>query len=201
MTEMEQYLKSAGFPVESFEPWPRNGVMTRITLRDEIICKFGFAMLTSKIVETLRQFSPILEIGAGSGYWSYELQKVGVDVIATDPGTGKYRFDRADVNGGKWKFWTEIEKLTALEAIAKYPHRSLLTVWPDYDDPWAATALKTYSGDTVLYVGEGSGGCTGDEEFHSLLDLHFPAKTVVEIPQHYGIHDVLHICQKENYDK
>jgi len=196
MTEMETFLTTRGYPIDEFERWP-SGIMTRITLRDEVICKFGFAILTSGVVEKLRPFSPILEIGAGSGYWSYELKKVGIDVIATDSGTGKYRFDKGDLNGGKWKFWTEIDRITALDAIAKYPNRSLLTVWPDYDDPWAACALESYSGDTVIYVGEGTGGCTGDERFHSLLDTCFPRQTIVNIPQHFGIHDVVHICTRK----
>lgn len=197
MTKMEEFLKERGFSEEDFVPWPKNGIMKHIELRDEIICKFGFAILTSKTVEVLRSYVPILEVGAGSGYWAYELRRVGVDVVATDPGTGKYRFDKCDINGGKWKFWTSVEKINALDAIAKYPRRSLLIVWPDYDETWAATALKAYEGNTVLYVGEGTGGCTGNDEFHNVLDKGFPIQKVIEIPQHFGIHDNLFICRKE----
>lgn len=36
---------------------------------------FGFAVPNRRALETIAHNSPILEIGAGSGYWSWELQQ------------------------------------------------------------------------------------------------------------------------------
>jgi hypothetical protein len=41
-------------------------------------------------VQVLAPYAPIVEVGAGSGYWAYELRQAGVEVVATDPGTGRY---------------------------------------------------------------------------------------------------------------
>lgn len=41
-------------------------------------------MPTDEAIETIAEYGPVLEVGAGSGYWSYVLSEAGVDVIATD---------------------------------------------------------------------------------------------------------------------
>ena len=56
----------------------------------------------------------------------------------------------------------------------------------------AADCLKYYQGDTVLYVGEGCGGCTGDDNFHERLEDEFELIEEMEIPQWNGIHDWLY---------
>ena len=52
--------------------------------------KFGFAILTARAISELAKLvgtdAQILEVGAGSGYWSYELHCAGIEAWATDPG-------------------------------------------------------------------------------------------------------------------
>jgi hypothetical protein len=228
MTEIEQFLIDNGCNLarmdywdfmrhpeefgEASVPYDEAKVAERVEemlakhdLRAQCILRFGFAILTTEVVEVLRHFSPILEVGAGSGYWAYELQKAGIDCLATDPGTGKYgnflRLTRSKLNEPMhWtKWWTNVEKLTAAEAIKKYPERNLLMVWPDYDEPWPAEALKVYRGDVVLYVGESDGGCTGNDEFHEILNEKFPHRGHIWIPQHEHVHDGLYVHSKKPF--
>jgi hypothetical protein len=56
--------------------------------------------------------------------------------------------------------------------VAQHSSRTLLLVWPTRDETWAGDALVEFhrgGGDTVIYVGEGPGGRTGDARFHALL--------------------------------
>ena len=43
--------------------------------------------------------------------------------------------------------------------------------WPDYDTSFASQILeKMKPGQTLIYIGEGYGGCTGDDNFFNLLE-------------------------------
>jgi hypothetical protein len=232
-TEAEEWLAERGFVTDvdwfSRSSRPRAAALCvdmvhQFRLRDEYIPKFGFAIPDRAAIEVLKHYAPLVEVGAGSGYWSYELLKAGVDVIATEPGTGQYRvFREPDVSclrigGGKgvqqilkpsvladevpvefgfWKPWTQLKKLTATKAVAKYPTRNLLTVWPDYNVKWPLNALKAFTGEYVCYVGE-FGGCTGSQEFHDYLSSHFEEVEDVSIPQFQCIHDRLYVYRRKH---
>lgn len=185
-TEAMKFLKAVDWRPNSWE-------FSDWKLRDEYILKFGFAILNRFTVELLKDYQPLLEVGAGCGYWSYELQQAGTAVIATDPGTGTYAFQKQLKH---WdNLWTSVERLTALEAVEKYPNQALLTVWPDMAS-WPHEMLEAYSGDTVIYVGESDGGCTADEKFHDMLEEKFELHNSYGIPQFVGLHDYLQIYKR-----
>lgn len=60
--------------------------------------------------------------------------------------------------------------------------------------------LCQYKGDTVIYIGEGRGGCTGDDSFHEKLKFEYKLVDVYWIPQHFGIHDQLYIYKRYPVD-
>jgi len=103
-------------------------ILEKHKLRDDFIAEFGFAILTEAVTHAIAQFSPLLEVGSGSGYWSYELRKAGCDVIPTDPGTGKYRFGWESTQTYWSKQWLEIERIVGVKAVKNYPNRNLLLV-------------------------------------------------------------------------
>ena len=125
-------------------------------LRELYLQQYGFAILDEATVQVLAPYAPIVEVGAGSGYWAYELRQAGVEVVATDPGTGRY-------HGLK---------------------------------RWVSATLRAYRGATVVYVGEGKTGCTGDAAFHAALAARFPAVSVHPIPQFDPYQDALYICRR-----
>jgi hypothetical protein len=159
-------------------------------VRHEFIALYGFSILDRDTVELLATYSPLLEVGAGTGYWASELRQAGADVVATDldpSPANKYQFT---------KFW-EVERLDGVAAVEKYPDRTLLTVWPDYEGEWIEDVLKAYRSDRVLYVGEGDGGCTGTDAFHEYLFEHFERVQTVPLYQFSGIHDRLEIYERK----
>jgi hypothetical protein len=200
-TEAEAFLESRGLAIAQMRGWPHlhrtledagprpwESLLHHHQTREAYIARFGFAVLTAPIVRALAPYAPLLEVGAGSGYWTYELKKAGIDSIATDPGTGRYR--NVGTSGHWEEFWTPVERLTGPEAVAKYPTRTLLTVWPDLAE-WGAQTLLAFEGKLVLYGGEGPGGCTADDRFHALLEERFEQSEVIELPQFDGLHDEL----------
>jgi hypothetical protein len=220
-TECIEFIRSRGFNVNDFylsywERWklfrhePFNPETFRIEddpmlkqfmFRDEFINRYGFAILSRKAIEAMRPYAPLVEIGAGSGYWTYELRKWGVDCVATDTMDGAYGFfkkEDVDVSERRWQHqYAPIEVLSSVEAVRKYPNRNILTVWPDYDKPWAADALGIFTGQVVIYMGEGYGNATADDRFHELLDERFADQDRIPMPHfEYSYDRELLICKQ-----
>lgn len=124
----------------------------------------------------------VVETGAGTGYWAWQMRQAGIDVAAYEPneaGAGNH-FARRE--------WTTILR-DDHSASKHHPDRALFLCWPSYSDPWAAQSLACYSGDLLIYAGEGEGGCTADDEFFRLLDAEW--EEAGESPAHFsywGIH-------------
>lgn len=161
-------------------------------VRDLYIQQFGFAVLTEAAVSCIKKYAPLLEVGAGSGYWSYELQTHKVDIVATDPKTGKYR----DLANHWQKYWTDVHSLSGLAALKAFPGRNLLTVWPDMST-WPSKTLKAFTGEYVLYVGEGDGGATADHRFHVHLRDNFEGVELLDLPVFFGLHDHLEVWKRK----
>jgi len=160
-------------------------------LRAKCTKLFSFAILTEEAIEQLKPFAPFIEVGAGTGYWAYELQKRNVEIVATDKIHFKY---------STYKFkkqWTEVKKLSAVQAIKKYPKHILMFIWPCYNESWAYEALKKYKGNKLVYCGEGHGGCTANDNFHEALEKKWEQFEEISIPQWFGIHDYLMIYKRK----
>lgn len=123
----------------------------------------------------------VVEPGAGTGYWAWQMEQAGISVAAYEPGEpGENMFARRE--------WTTVLR-DDHSAVKHHPDRALFLCWPSYDEPWAAQALACYSGDLLIYAGEGEGGCTADDEFFRLLEAEWDE--IGCSPQHvsyWGIH-------------
>lgn len=166
--------------------------------RGELVKEFAWAIPTMDCLKFLRHFGPFFEAGAGTGYWAYEMQKLGIDIIPTD-------VDPIKKSGYimKQDNWVNVEALDAVAAVQKYSsNRTLFMCWPSYDGKWSGEALFEYTclsktGKYFVYVGESHGGCTGDEMFHEILHEEWVEKHVIEIPQWCGINDCMKIYRRK----
>ena len=158
-------------------------------LQERHWAKFGFGILNRATVELVRQYSPLLEVGCGLGYWAFELREAGAEIAATDPCPGT-RWEGAET-------WTEVERLTAQQALERYPERNMLVVWPDRTGDWAAQAFREFRGELVLYVGEEQGGCTGTREMFAEIERNY--RTVLEhpVPRWAGTEDRLTVLRRK----
>jgi hypothetical protein len=165
----------------------------RVDYRRDMVERFAWAIPSDKAITAIAKLSPIVEIGAGRGYWAYLLRKAGADVVAYDLYPhGHPEWWRPNGDGGAW---TEILRGGAI-AASRHPDRTLLLVWPPMT-PMAADALRAYRGSTVAYVGEGRSGCTGDDAFHRALDREWQEVRTVSLPNWDGIHDDLTIYRRK----
>ncbi|MFE9735450.1 hypothetical protein ACFYO9_33905 [Streptomyces sp. NPDC005863] len=125
----------------------------------------------------------VVEIGAGTGYWAWQLEQAGIDVAAYDPHPAAE--DNTYCKAGPY---TTVLRDDAT-AVKHHQDRALLMVWPPYGGEHARHALSLYEGDLLIYAGESWGGCTADDEFYELLDAEWNEVSVA--PQHvtwWGIH-------------
>ncbi|MGH3376427.1 MAG: hypothetical protein ACRDP6_16980 [Actinoallomurus sp.] len=104
----------------------------------------------------------LVEIGAGSGYWAWQAGQAGIDVIAYEPIS-------ASANAYTDGIQYTLIRRDGPAAARRHPSRALLLCWPSHGDPWAANALHAYTGDLMIYIGQGQGGRCADDDFFRLL--------------------------------
>jgi hypothetical protein len=167
-----------------------DAIMLRFQTRHDMCRKYSFAIPTKEAIKEISRFSPIVEIGAGSGYWASLLKETGATVLAYDkyPEDNKYKFTRK---------YTKVEKSD--EEILKEldSSYSLLLCWPNYNNNFAYNALKAFKGKNLIYIGEPEGGCTGNEKFHNELSNNWKLIKTLDIPQWDGIHDLIMIYNRK----
>lgn len=127
--------------------------------RTELCSYFAWAIPNTTALQTLLDLGPILEIGAGTGYWAYLLSKQGGDVVA---------YDMKDSHEGQsYRFRHSIVQDGGVEQIQQkcHSHRTMLLCWPDIveesveDDAdrgsFSLECLTHYShGEMLAYIGE-----------------------------------------------
>lgn len=162
--------------------------------RSHLTAKYAFAVPNEEALSAISAHGPVVEMGAGAGYWARCLRERGVDVLAYDRCGEDWRrwFPEVARRGHMWTTVVESD-VHVLRAISD---RSLLLVWPNCNSSFATRALAAYAGNVVIYVGEGEGGCTADDRFHRLVGRFWEQIEEVAIPQWYGIHDWLSIYRR-----
>lgn len=121
----------------------------------------------------------VVEMGAGSGYWAWMLSQHGVDVNAYDTmpiGHEKSWYTQEHLDKGSWsgtklkEFYPVTESDIEALDLPENADRVLFLCWPNYGTSFAYDAVKAFKGDTVIFIGEGSGGCTADDQFWGLME-------------------------------
>lgn len=131
---------------------------------------------------------PVTEIGAGTGYWAYLLDQLGVNVLAYDKYLdSKNPYCEPD-------FWYPVQRGNSNSLMPK--DNALMLCWPPYGGYMALNALRNYRGNTVIYIGEDWGGCCATKGFFQYLNKLYKETHFVEIPQWYGMHDNMWIYQR-----
>ncbi len=139
--------------------------------------------------------APIVELGAGTGYWACLLRRRGVDCVAYDLAPP----DRMpNPNRFRALTWTHVEP-GDVDTLAAHSDRALLLCWPSYRASFAARALGAYSGTTLVYIGEPAGGHTADDAFFARLDREWFAVEHVALPNWPGTRDALTVYRRRTY--
>eukprot|EP00873_Tetraselmis_striata_P037874 jgi/Tetstr1/458138/TSEL_044630.t1 len=160
---------------------------------------------TSAALGLMARHGPLLEVGAGSGYWASLLAKMRVDIVAVSSPTWEGRWNG---QGGR----EEGEPLAAAggtapafagvaaggpETVAAHPARTLVLMWPDYGGAggYGLAAVEAYTGEALLLVGEWADcrppggpphGAAFSPELQALVEERFERADTLPLPNWPG---------------
>jgi hypothetical protein len=177
-------------------------------LRNEFISNMGFTLISLDWIIPLSKWigkRKCLEIMAGSGALSYALLKYGnIDIIPTDDYSWNNNNDSTvDAWWTNKKMWTHVENLDCIQAIEKYGKEIDIVIvsWPFMDDNAYKSLLKMREINPkafMIYIGEGEGGCTANEDFFNTLEYVKDESFYNAVKDHkrwYGLHDRIHLVK------
>jgi hypothetical protein len=168
--------------------------------REQFLANFAYAVPTVEAVQKAVQFAagPILEVGAGRGLWAYLIRLENGTIRPTDLHVKGRVMQTSNPYMGlqSGAAWLSVEQADAAQAAAHASEPTLMMVWPSYSDSWAGEALKKFTGQRLIYVGEKDGGCTGNDALHDELAAAWVLSSTVRIPQWVGMHDTMWLYQR-----
>jgi hypothetical protein len=157
-----------------------------------------YAFVSWKWVKPLAKYlkgKRCLEVMAGRGWLSLALRHLNIDIVATDDMSWAY-------NGKHKKMQylvTDVTQMDAVESVERYGEciDVIIISWPYMDDT-AYRAIKKLNeinpNALIIYIGEGDGGCTADDNFHEHFEIvndEVFEKASEEYERWDGIHDQL----------
>jgi len=145
-----------------------------------IIARYSEAVPTKAAIQHLAALGPIIEVGAGGGYWAKLLRDVGGDVIVTDA-------EAANANG--WyrdlKPWTDVQQADAVGAVSQHEDRVIFSCWPPRPNGYMTDVLDTATQKTLALVTDGCGGYREDS-MYDRLERSWTLSETVDIPRWPG---------------
>lgn len=180
-------------PIPSDHPNPLlaryEAAQTAGTLTDrwahKLVEEYAHAVPTEEALAFLKSLGPVVEVGAGTGYWAALLRARGVQVDAYDNWTG-YGYSKRD---------TFTEVTTGDASMTKlHPTHTLLLSWPSTHGA-ASTALSNFKGNRLAYVGEVTingpkmpkdnwfSDVMGDGQFFEMLNRDWNMVSRIDTPQ------------------
>ncbi|MGW5689336.1 hypothetical protein [Nonomuraea sp. NPDC003754] len=126
---------------------------------------------------------PIVELGAGRGYWAAQLSRSGMAVETYDveppDKTKNVSFPGAV---GQADVWYPVGDLNAFMSRASTGDYVLFLCWPPgWGDKMSFEALTTFeeaAGERLIYIGEPKGGKTGNDAFFDALEARWKLDSV-----------------------
>eukprot|EP00755_Sulcionema_specki_P003899 Sspe_Gene.3953::Locus_1320_Transcript_1_1_Confidence_1.000_Length_2410::g.3953::m.3953 len=132
--------------------------------------KWAWSIPTREALDLMAQHSPLVEVGAGGGYWAKQLSEMGCDIEAWDT-SGEWNAGwNAVASGGEGlagtERWFEGMKVGGPEVVRSAGSRTLLLMWPDYlgEGTYGMECVEGYSGEVLLLVGEWRDSTLGSYE-------------------------------------
>jgi hypothetical protein len=155
----------------------------RAELRSALVPRFSWAIPTETALTAITRYAPIIDVGAGTGYWADLLQRRDADVLPIDCAPPAHTWVPVTVGSGE-------------TIVSTCADRTLMLCWPPAASPMAAQTLQHYAGMVVVYIGEPDGGSTGDATFHALLRQEWVVCEQHPLPQWPSARDSLTIYRR-----
>jgi hypothetical protein len=192
--------------------WPDTEHNRRL-IRSHLVRKYAYSVPGEIALATVARYAPIVEMGAGTGYWARCLRERGVDVVAYDELGDQWRawfcasvlqdleishgvralVSQPDQTRSDPVLWTEVLK-GGPSVLAQHAQRTLMLCWPD---PWSGfdeAALLEHRGEHLVFVGAPEG--TGSHGFRRLLHREWKAVEEADVPRWFNDDDRLVVYQR-----
>ncbi|KAL4106425.1 hypothetical protein PRIC1_004476 [Phytophthora ramorum] len=154
----------------------------RNNCRDWCCHLYAYATPTQEALGVMAKHAPIVEVGAGTGYWSSLLQRADVDVVAYDKCPPSAEGADGNAYHGNVPPFCSVGRggpeVLGQDAMAG---RSLFLCYPPPGDAMAVRSVQLFQGDVILHVGEWQGD-TGDRRFESELQRRFVLEQEIPLP-------------------
>jgi hypothetical protein len=154
----------------------------RNNCRDWCCHLYAYATPTKEALDVMAKHAPIVEVGAGTGYWSSLLQRADVDVVAFDKAPPSADGTEGNAYHGHVPPFCSVGRggpeVLSQEDMAA---RSLFLCYPPPGDAMAVRSVQLFQGDVILHVGEWQGD-TGDQRFESELQRRFVLEQEISLP-------------------
>ncbi len=148
---------------------------------------YAYAIPSPETVEWMARFCaghPIVELGAGRGYWAAQLSGAGlvVDAFDSEP-PDKMENASFAAAAGQADVWYDVGN--SEDFVTRYRDRSdfvLFLCWPPgWGNQMASEALAAFEkagGERLVYIGQPKGGMTGSDAFFDALSSRWHRETV-----------------------
>lgn len=136
-------------------PWFRSSMVYELYF-SKMREKFCYSVLSPAMLKFLREYSPLVEMGAGNGYNAWLLRQMGADIEAIEAfpvEEGKNWFFGTNTFGMPVKrgtSWTPVIKGDAKD-LEQFADRTLLISWPPINS-MASDALNHYRGSYIVLI-------------------------------------------------
>jgi hypothetical protein len=138
---------------------------------------FAYAIPSPETLEWVVEFCagrPLVELGAGRGYWAAQLARLGLRVDAYDVEPPDRTENVSFPRNGQQDVWHSVGDLGAFaERVSGRSDHVLFLCWPPgWGETMASRALAEFEesgGDRLIFIGEPKGGKTGDNAFFDEL--------------------------------
>jgi hypothetical protein len=113
--------------------------------------RYSYVFPDDRALATIARFGPLVEMGAGTGYWAFRLRALGVDIVAIDqaPPDG----DRPNRYHAPTPTWTEVIGGDAA-LLTGHAERTLFLCWPPVFST-LGECLAYSAGNVVALIGDG----------------------------------------------
>ncbi|MCO4794804.1 MAG: hypothetical protein KC493_13885 [Bacteriovoracaceae bacterium] len=166
--------------------------------------KYAWAIPDAVSIQLIKEFSPLIEIGAGIGYWANLVSESGGDILAFD---NEESYETLRISGDLEKIsqqtnvkldlshrWFEV-KVGGVEQVKLNPDRTLFLCWPPFKDEMALQCVKNYTGKYFIFVGEDA-SASNNHSFDEYIQNHFKKIIDHPIPTYEGISDSLNVFER-----
>jgi hypothetical protein len=164
--------------------------------------KYAFAIADPASVAFVAEYlhPRAIEIGAGSGYWAWQLSQCEIDIVAYDIAPVDQMWEKSYFSPVDKETRTRLGILTRAwypvqqggpEMVKEHPDRTLFLCWPVRNTSMASQCLQYYQGQRFVYIGEYRTGTNGDDLFFDMLEQAWQEIARHEIVRWSGAHDAI----------